>query len=144
MDERTSPNRPGWRWARSGGLIAAGLIAGGILAGTLSAVAQANSAASATTATATTATATTAAPSNARHWRGEKPLTGTTAAKVRTAALAAVPGGTILRVETDSDGSPYEAHVRKTDGTEVTVKVNRDFKVTSIETHGVQSATGSA
>jgi hypothetical protein len=45
--------------------------------------------------------------------------------------VAAVPGGTIIRVETDSEGSPYEAHVRKTDGSVVTVKVDKDFKVTS-------------
>src|SRR6266542_1194282 len=53
--------------------------------------------------------------------------------KVRAAALAAVPGGTIIRVETDSDGSPYEAHVRKSDGSIVTVKIDKDFKVTSTE-----------
>ena len=55
---------------------------------------------------------------------GETLLTGTTAEKVKAAALAAVPGGTIIRVETDSEGSPYEAHVTKTDGTQVTVKTN--------------------
>ena len=64
---------------------------------------------------------------------GETPLTGTTAAKVKAAALKAVPGGTVLRVETDSDGSPYEAHVRKADGTEVVVKVDKSFNVTGIE-----------
>jgi hypothetical protein len=52
---------------------------------------------------------------------------------VKAAALAAVPGGTIVRVETDSAGSPYEAHVQKSDGTYVTVKVNSSFKVTSTE-----------
>ena len=60
----------------------------------------------------------------------ESALTGDTAAKVKAAAEAAVPGGTVLRVETDSDGSPYEAHVRKADGTFVTVKIDSSFKVT--------------
>ena len=60
-------------------------------------------------------------------------LTGTTADKVKAAALAAVPGGTIIRVETDSGGSPYEAHVTKADGTQVTVKVDAGFKVTATE-----------
>jgi hypothetical protein len=60
----------------------------------------------------------------------ETALTGDTANKVRAAAEAAVPGGTVLRVETDSDGSPYEAHVRKADGTEVTVKIDSNFQVT--------------
>ena len=60
----------------------------------------------------------------------EKALTGETAAKVKAAALKKVPGGTVLRVETDADhGSPYEAHVRKSDGTEVEVLVNKDFEV---------------
>ena len=44
-----------------------------------------------------------------------------------------MPGGTIIRVETDSAGSPYEAHVRKADGSIVTVKVDKDFKVTSTQ-----------
>lgn len=68
------------------------------------------------------------------HGPGETLLTGTTAAKVKAAALDAVPGGTIIRVETDSDGSRYEAHVRKPDGSVVTVKMNDAFTVTSTET----------
>jgi hypothetical protein len=63
----------------------------------------------------------------------ETPLTGDTATKVRAAASAAVPGATIERVETDAEGSPYEAHVTKSDGSQVTVKVDANFKVTSIE-----------
>ena len=49
------------------------------------------------------------------------------------AAQAAVPDGTVDRVETDSDGSPYEAHVTKADGTQVVVKVDASFAVTAIE-----------
>jgi hypothetical protein len=60
-------------------------------------------------------------------------LTGTTAAKVTAAAQAAVPGASIIRVETDSEGSPYEAHMKKADGSFVTVKVDKDFKVTKTE-----------
>jgi len=60
-------------------------------------------------------------------------LTGDTAAKVKAAALAAVPGGTIERVENDAEGSPYEAHMTRADGTRVTVKVDASFKVTSTE-----------
>jgi uncharacterized membrane protein YkoI len=62
----------------------------------------------------------------------ETPLTGADAEKATAAALAAVPGGTVIRVETDSDGT-YEAHVSKTDGTEVEVKMDKDFNVTSVE-----------
>ena len=38
-------------------------------------------------------------------------LTGTNADKARAAALAAVPGATIERVETDAEGAVYEAHM---------------------------------
>ena len=63
----------------------------------------------------------------------EQPLSGDVAQKVREAALAKVSGGTIERVETDADhGSPYEAHVRRSDGTELEVLVNKDFEVTAV------------
>jgi ABC-type transport system substrate-binding protein len=60
-------------------------------------------------------------------------LTGDTATKVKAAATAAVPGGTIQRVENDAEGSTYEAHMIKADGSQVTVKVDANFKVTSVE-----------
>jgi uncharacterized membrane protein YkoI len=67
----------------------------------------------------------------------EKLLTGDTAAKVEAAAKAKVPGGTIERVENDADtGSPYEAHVRKADGSEVIVYVDASFNVTGTGTMG--------
>ena len=63
----------------------------------------------------------------------ERPLSGDVADKVRAAALAKVDGGTIERVETDADhGSPYEAHVRRSDGTELEVLVNKSFEVTAV------------
>ena len=64
---------------------------------------------------------------------GETALTGDTATKVTAAAQAAIPDGTIIRVETDSAGSPYEAHVTKADGTQVVVKVDANFAVTATE-----------
>ena len=67
----------------------------------------------------------------------ERPLTGATAEQVEAAALARVEGGTVIRVETDADhGSPYEAHVRRADGTEVEVLVNRQFEVTAVNEMG--------
>jgi uncharacterized membrane protein YkoI len=66
----------------------------------------------------------------------ETALIGDTAAKVKAAAEARVPGGTVLRVENDADSSsPYEAHVRKADGTEVVVLVNSSFEATSVASH---------
>ena len=67
---------------------------------------------------------------------GETPLTGTTAAQVKAAALAKYPGATVERLETDSDGV-YEAHLTTTDGDHVTVQVDKSFTVT-----GTQSGFG--
>lgn len=63
----------------------------------------------------------------------EELLTGDTATQVTAAATAAVPDGTVLRVENDAEGATYEAHVQKSDGSEVTVKLDASFTVTSIE-----------
>jgi hypothetical protein len=67
----------------------------------------------------------------------EKALPSDVGTKVKAAAEAKVPGGTVERVETDVDhGSPYEAHVRKSDGTELEVLVDKDFNVTAVNTMG--------
>jgi hypothetical protein len=107
------------------------------------AVGVAGVAGAATSSTTTTTTPTATAPSAAHppamnpatvsHGPGETLLTGSSADRVRAAALAAVPGATILRVETDSAGSPYEAHLRKADGSYVTVKVNTSFAATATQ-----------
>ena len=60
-------------------------------------------------------------------------LTDGTAQKVKDAALKKVPGASVIRVETDAEGSPYEAHLRKSDGSEVTAKVNKQFEVTDVQ-----------
>ncbi len=129
--ERQVPARlPRRRRLAAAGLVASGLLAGGILAG--SQIASADSPSS--TATSTTAASNRQAdPATVNHGPGETLLTDGTATKVEAAALDAVPGGTVIRVETDSAGSPYEAHVRKADGTIVTVKIDENFKVTSTE-----------
>jgi hypothetical protein len=69
------------------------------------------------------------------HQRSDETLlTGDTASKVEAAAKAKVPNGTIARVETDADGNAaYEAHMTKADGTPVTVYVNEQFEVVSVE-----------
>jgi uncharacterized membrane protein YkoI len=78
-------------------------------------------------------------PSKAFHTiggRSEKLLTGDTESKVKAAALAKVPG-TVERVETNIDSSaPYEAHIRKSDGTEVEVQVKSDFTVAAVNQMG--------
>jgi hypothetical protein len=105
----------------------------GVAAGSYG-VASAASGSGSSTATTTTP----AAPTAQRPWGGQRSdetlLAGDTAAKVTAAAKAKVPGGTIVRVETDADGNAlYEAHMTKADGTPVTVYVDRDFNVVSVE-----------
>jgi hypothetical protein len=73
-------------------------------------------------------------------------LTGDTASKVTAAALAAQPGATIQRVETDAEGAAYEAHIIKADGTMATLKFDSNFNVTATETgfrggHGPRGST---
>jgi hypothetical protein len=82
--------------------------------------------------------ATQTAPSASNPWGGQRSdetlLTGDAKAEVQSAALAKVPGGTIVRIETDADGhAAYEAHMTKQDGTPVTVYVDQQFNVVSVE-----------
>jgi hypothetical protein len=64
----------------------------------------------------------------------ETPLTGDALAKVTGIAKEKVPGGTVVRVETDADGhAAYEAHMTKSDGTPVTVYVDKSFDFVSVE-----------
>ena len=73
---------------------------------------------------------------------GETLLTGDAATKAKAAALAAVPGATVIRVETDSGDAEYEAHLKKSDGTEVTVLMDANFTVTStVDGFGPRSAS---
>ena len=78
-------------------------------------------------------------PSKGGHTVGGKTetlLTGDVESKVRAAALAKV-SGTVERVETNVDSSaPYEAHIRKSDGTEVEVQVNKDYTVAAVNDMG--------
>ena len=135
------PEKPRRRFGKPQalGLIAAGAIGGGILAATISASADSGSATPSTTTT-TTATASAPAGAPARGHGGstpvrgdEKALSAADAAKVKAAALKAVPGGTVYRVETDAGDGVYEAHMTKADGTEVTVKLDKSFNVTKVE-----------
>ncbi len=120
----------------SGALVGA-TIAGGAVGASLLGTAQAQtdtSSGSSTTAAADSGTA--PDPSQGGHTANgitEAVLTGDTATKVTAAAQAAVPGATIDRVENDAEGATYEAHVTKSDGSKVTVKINADFSVASIE-----------
>ena len=114
------------------------LVTAAVMAGaTVGAAGIANAASGGTTA-ATGSSATSAGtahawanPATLTHGPGETLLTGSAAASAKQAALAAVPGATVIRVETDSSGAAYEAHLTKSDGSQVTVKMDSSFKVTA-------------
>ena len=118
-------------------LAAGAAIIGAGVGGAALAGAATNTSTPASTAAASTApaagTRTPPDPTTMTHGPGETLLTGTTADSVKAAALAAVPGATVIRVETDSQGATYEAHLTKADGTQVTLKFDANFKVTDTE-----------
>ena len=61
-------------------------------------------------------------------------LSGTTAAKVKAAALQKVPGATVLRTEAGGPYStPYHAHVKTSDGTLEVVLVDKAFEATAVQ-----------
>ena len=98
--------------------------------------AASGSSSSTTTTTATPTAPPTAPAANGAPWgqqrSDETPLTGDALAKVTAIAEAKVPGGTVVRVETDADGNAtYEAHMTKADGSPVTVYVDSSFNYVS-------------
>jgi uncharacterized membrane protein YkoI len=108
-----------------------------------SAIADAATSSTSTAASSSSTPAATAPAQGARpqgphtvNGKAEAPLTGDTAAKAQAAALKKVPG-TVERVETNVDSSaPYEAHITKSDGTQVEVQVNSDFTVAAVNAMG--------
>lgn len=124
--EPGSSSRSRWTVA----LVATGLLAGGVAAGVVGVAA----ASAAPVLTAATPSPSSSADSATGHRSGETAVTGSKAATLKAAALKAVPGGTVVRVESDADGAAYEVHVRKADGTHVTVKFDSALKQTAIET----------
>ncbi len=118
------------RWGGAAGLVAVGVVAGGVLAGTLSANADTGT----STATSGSSSSSTVDPSQPQR-SDEQLLTGDTKTQVEAAVLAAYPGATIGRTETDSDGV-YESHVVTADGEHLIVQVGADFAVTGTDTRG--------
>jgi hypothetical protein len=120
-----------------GGLLATGVIAGAIIGGTvLSGAATTSPSPTAPSSTSSSAPGAGEKAPNRQSTpvRGdEKAVTADQAAKLKAAALKAVPGGTVYRVETDGDGDAYEAHMTKADGSPVTVKFDENFAVVKVE-----------
>jgi hypothetical protein len=124
----TNPGRTK-SWLLTSALVAGSVIGG---AGIAHAASNDSSSSSSTSDTAATAQAPQQGqdPSTMTNGPGETLLTGTEADQVTAAAKAAIPDGTIIRVETDNEGAAYEAHVKKTDGTVVTLKFDSSYNLT--------------
>jgi uncharacterized membrane protein YkoI len=84
---------------------------------------------SSTSSTATTPSQTRPAPPD------RQPLSSDVAAKVKAAALAKVPGATVLETESGGPyGTPYHAHIKTSDGKLQVVLVDASFNATAVQT----------
>jgi hypothetical protein len=120
-----------------GALLVAATLTGGALGANFLGVAGAQTTSGSSTTAASGSTTAAPDPSQGGHVANgitETLLTGDTATQVTAAAKAAVADATVDRVENDAEGAAYEAHMTKSDGTHVTVKINADFNVSGIET----------
>ncbi len=70
-------------------------------------------------------------PASLPNGPGETVLSGDDLSKAVAAAQANQSGATVIRAETDSSGKgTYEVHMKKADGTDVTVYLDSSFNVT--------------
>jgi hypothetical protein len=129
------------------GLIGLGVAAGALAATALGATASTPSTTNGSGSTAQTSAATTAPDNDGDHHSGhpggpggaapvrsdEKAVSASAAATLKAAALKAVPGAKIIRVETDAGDAAYEVHMQKSDGSLVTVKFDKNLKQTAVE-----------
>ena len=120
------------RRARLAALVAGGLAAGGLLMGAANASASTDTTSSSSSSSSTSGTSA-AAPAAGQGRSDETVVTGTRADTLRAAALKAVPGGTVDRVETDAGDAAYEVHMTKSDGTRVTVKFDDALALVKVE-----------
>ena len=78
---------------------------------------------------------------------GQRPqreaLSSAVAAKVKAAALAKVPGATVLRTEAGGPyATKYHAHIRTSSGAEQVVLVDADFTATAVQADGGRGGRG--
>lgn len=142
MSFETGPpsTRPARRIGVKVALIGAGIAAGAIGATALGANAATTAGSGSTTSTTSTTSTAPGKPDRQFDPGGstpvrsdEKSVSSATAATLKAAALKAVPGGTVIRVETDAGDAAYEVHMKKADGSLVTVKFNKDLSLKGVE-----------
>jgi hypothetical protein len=144
IDTPQPGQRPNKRVGVTIALVSAGVIAGAIGATALGANAGTPSGSSSTSNGSTSSSAATAPQGSAATSRpdpggtdpmrsDEKSVTSAQESTLKTAAVKAVPGGTVIRVETDAGDATYEVHMQKADGSLVTVKFDKNLKVAAVE-----------
>jgi uncharacterized membrane protein YkoI len=116
-------------------VVAAGAVAIGLAAGSYGVASAAGSSGSDST---SGLGAGTSSGQSAQPWGGQRSdetlLTGETKSRVEAAATAKLSGAAVVRVETDAAGNAaYEVHMVKPDGTTVTVYVDEQFDVVSVQ-----------
>ena len=119
--------------ARTLSLIGAGAIAGGILAGTLSANAADTPSATGSTSSSSSGPSAPANRFGSSPVRSDEQSVSSTLTATITQKAEARTGGTVYRVETDAGDGAYEAHVKKSDGSLVTVKFDSSGTITAVE-----------
>jgi Pyruvate/2-oxoacid:ferredoxin oxidoreductase gamma subunit len=125
--------------ARTAAVLGAGAVVGGVLAGTLSASAAGSSGTTTSTTPSYAAPAAGSGTAAANNFSSTPVRTDESApatdlvATLTKKAEAAVPGGTVYRVESDAGDAAYEAHMKKADGTLVTVKFDKSLNVLRVE-----------
>lgn len=113
-----------------------GVLAGAIIAGTVGASAASSGSGSSGSGTSSSGSSTTqpADQFGSTPVRSDESAPGSSLVSQLTAkAEAKVPGATVYRVETDAGDAAYEAHMRKANGTLVTVKFDKSGNVTAVE-----------
>ena len=133
----------GLKIALVGGGVAAGVIVATALGASAATTSGSGSSAMSQTSTSQSAASQPAAPPGKRGMfdhggsapvrSDEKSLDSALTVKLKAAALKAVPGGTVYRIETDAGDGTYEAHMTKADGSLVTVKFDKNGAVTGVE-----------
>jgi hypothetical protein len=133
------PTRKRRRAALTVGLLAAGVAAGAIGATAIAASAESTSGSQLAATTSSSSPGAPNQPPNAARGSApvrsdEKSVSASTAATLKAAALKAVPGGTVYRVETDAGDAAYEVHMTRAEGSLATVKFDKNLKVIRVET----------
>jgi hypothetical protein len=133
-------SRPARRFGVKVALIAAGIAAGAIGATALGANAATTAGSGSSSESPSSSSSSSTAPDRRFDPGGsapvrsdEKSVSSATAATLKAAALKAVPGGTVIRVETDAGDAAYEVHMKKADGSLVTVKFDKDLSLKGVE-----------